>query len=388
MNIIKPVIFSLVLSLTPFSVSAENKGKAITQDFGYEYSLDSKVLAESRQYLVHLPESYKDSDKTYPVIYALDGPSHFKHIVSAMKILHANDRMPEAIIVGIPNNPGTRGRDLSRNNDQFLNFLENELVPLIDNQYRTSSVNTLFGHSLAGYFTFHTMLNGSRFTNFIAASPHIIANTSDIKSGLETMIKNNKHTGKSIYFTMADAQGDGAGRVKSVETLSEYLGKEKADGLAWKYQPIDQQEHMTTPYLTAFKGLTCVFTDFQTPMFADVKEFTAKGGMAAVTQHYKDRSKKYGAENKVAQRVIRQIAGLYMDEKKMDKAIELLSKSVNDNPTSMRAHFDLARGYQEKGDTSLAIKFYQQTQKLLQPEHGGFARFITTQLTELESNKS
>jgi predicted alpha/beta superfamily hydrolase len=387
MKICKPFFILFVLIALPAGLQAKQEGKPISENFGYEYSLDSKIMSENRKYLLHLPESYQESEKGYPVIYTLDGPSHFRHIVSAMKVLQTNDRMPEAIVVGIPNNPGTRFRDLSQKNDQFLNFVENELVPLIDSQYRTNPTNTLFGHSLAGYFTFHAMTNGTRFTNFIAASPHIVANITQIESSLKALIKNDKHKGKSLYFTMADAQGDGIERVQSVETLSKMLKEQTTKSLAWKYQPIDQQEHMTTPYLTAFKGLTFVFTDYQMPMFNDSEDYLAKGGMKAVEKHFLARAKKYNSDSKVSQRMIGHIASLYADEKNMGEAIRLLSDSVKKNPDSMRAHFDLARAYHENGEKSFAIKEYGEALERLNPEQDGFGRFIKQQVERLKTSE-
>ena len=50
---------------------AKQEGKPISENFGYEYSLDSKIMSENRKYLLHLPESYQESEQSYPVIYTL-----------------------------------------------------------------------------------------------------------------------------------------------------------------------------------------------------------------------------------------------------------------------------------------------------------------------------
>ena len=89
-------------------------GTPITYDAGIQYQIHSSILAEDRQLLIHLPEGYEDSETRYPVIYVLDGKGHFRHATTAVTLLESHDMMPQSIIVAIPNNRGTRSRDLGK----------------------------------------------------------------------------------------------------------------------------------------------------------------------------------------------------------------------------------------------------------------------------------
>jgi predicted alpha/beta superfamily hydrolase len=53
-----------------------------------------------------------------------------------------------------------------------LAFLEKELIPEIDREFRTNSFSMLFGHSLGGLLVSHAYLQAeSAFNAFIAIDP-------------------------------------------------------------------------------------------------------------------------------------------------------------------------------------------------------------------------
>jgi len=58
---------------------------------------------------------------------------------------------------------------------QFLRFLREELVPLIEEEYRTvPDDRALYGHSYGGLFALHALLQGERaFQRFIIGSPSL-----------------------------------------------------------------------------------------------------------------------------------------------------------------------------------------------------------------------
>ena len=78
---------------------------------GETRALHSNVLGEQREIIVGVPAGYEGGDETYPVVYLLDGPSHFHHTTGTARFLARNGRMPDVIVVAIPNTDRTR--DLS-----------------------------------------------------------------------------------------------------------------------------------------------------------------------------------------------------------------------------------------------------------------------------------
>jgi len=92
----------------------------------------------------------------------------------------AKKYIPEVITIGI-GYPGAsqRNRDYTIGFMSFYQFLKDELIPYIDEEYNTDPYNrTLFGHSYGGICALFTMFqyldcNDILFNNIIAASPSI-----------------------------------------------------------------------------------------------------------------------------------------------------------------------------------------------------------------------
>jgi predicted alpha/beta superfamily hydrolase len=134
----------------------------------------STVMAEKRRIIVHLPLNYfKETDKKYPVMYVLDGTSQDQHTSDKISVLAAANLMPECIVVGILNSKGNRNRDQTppfmqtETEDSkspfgeaglFLSFIEKELIPKIEQSYRSNGYRTLSGHSRGGLFVLYSLL--------------------------------------------------------------------------------------------------------------------------------------------------------------------------------------------------------------------------------------
>ncbi len=136
--------------------------------------LKSKVLSEDRTLWVHLPADHNSTTNTYPVLYLLDGDSHFSYASAMADFLAGYDRnrIPEMIVVGITN--VDRGRDFTPIHPQansfetdsatvlttsgagrFLRYIEEEVIPYIDSHYRVTPYRILAGHSLGGLFALY-----------------------------------------------------------------------------------------------------------------------------------------------------------------------------------------------------------------------------------------
>ncbi len=140
------ILLIIVLYVTNIQAQEKTTQTAISIEIGKRFTQYSKVLKEERKLLIHLPESYKKSERHYPVIYVLDGNNHYEHTKNAVNLLADNNRIPESIVVAIPNNEGTRTRDLARQRDRFKAYITEEVIPFITKNYRTLEHKTIFGH--------------------------------------------------------------------------------------------------------------------------------------------------------------------------------------------------------------------------------------------------
>jgi len=147
---------------------------ASTKDSSIQTTLHSTSLNEERRIIIHYPRDYfNDTTRKFPVMYVLDGTSQDQHTADKMDILSSAGLIPQGIVIGIPNTRGNRNRDYTppfmRVNvddpaspfgqaDKFLLFVQNELIPFIDSNYRTSGYRTISGNSAGGLFVLYTLL--------------------------------------------------------------------------------------------------------------------------------------------------------------------------------------------------------------------------------------
>ncbi|MFT5521707.1 MAG: putative alpha/beta superfamily hydrolase [Enterobacterales bacterium] len=245
----------LLFSLTFQSVYAQDN---ITMDIASVHTLKSSVLNEQRNILIHLPKNYQSSGKAYPVIYTLDGSGHINHVSVATMMLSQFQKIPESIVVAITNNQGTRRRDLGIERENFKKFIKEEIFSFVKTNYRTTEQRTLFGHSMAGFFTLDVLATmPDMFDHYIAASPAIGVKSS-VFPKLIKLFSENKSLNKRLYFSLGSKAAEGENSHIALNNLTTLLKENAPASFNWHYQPMPFQIHMTTPYLTLYDGLSFV----------------------------------------------------------------------------------------------------------------------------------
>jgi len=154
--------------------------------------IQSKALGENRILNIYLPEGYKQSDTTkYPVIYLLDGSADedFIHIVGLVQFNSFEwvNQVPKSIVVGIATVdrkrdftfPTSIARDqksypTTGHSDQFIAFIEKELEPYIQSNYKTNTNKTIIGQSLGGLLATEILLKKpTLFNQYVIISPSL-----------------------------------------------------------------------------------------------------------------------------------------------------------------------------------------------------------------------
>jgi len=147
---------------------------------------------------VHLPMTYGMNEGSYPVIYYTDAFFCTEIVTGTKKILELSGKIANTILVGISLEGdfmrfvSDRSRDLipthvpqdkvtvypeatpaSGGADNFLAFIEHELFPLVEREYRVdTSDRGLIGSSYGGLFAAWTMVNRPElFQRYLITSP-------------------------------------------------------------------------------------------------------------------------------------------------------------------------------------------------------------------------
>jgi len=117
-----------------------------------DFTFTSKILNNTRVAKVYLPPSYAQSEARYRTLYVHDGTDYlnFAKINNVVDSLIHKKEIPPILVVMVP--PINREQEYG-NNPEFARAFATELVPMIDQRYRTQAApgsRATLGASLGG----------------------------------------------------------------------------------------------------------------------------------------------------------------------------------------------------------------------------------------------
>lgn len=239
---------------------------------GQEIVIDSTIYDGPRTITVSLPMSYGDGNRSYPVLYLVDGGAQQDFIpmagMSALGSLSMQYR--EFILVGVQTNnryveltaPSDLAEDLrwipeNGGAADFRSHLLDEVKPWIENRYRTSGEDAIIGESLAGLFIAETFLRApDSFDDYIAVSPSLWWRAEGLSHEAADLLAAGGFGGHSLYLTIAD---EGEDMQTGIDRLVAALETGAPDDLTWWYQPMPNEHHNTIYNPAALQALRLVF---------------------------------------------------------------------------------------------------------------------------------
>ena len=240
---------------------------AIERTYGREIRITSRVLHEERVVNVKLPAEYYETNQRYPVLYLLDSEMQMSDLVPVLVELSADGVIPDVIWVGIRNTD--RIRDMSptpierypssSGAAEFLRFVTEELVPYVDRRYRTSSSRLLYGHSGAGRFTVYALLSAPVvFTAGIATSPNLAWDNEVVHDIARRLLRQQSFDDNYLYLGMGTEYP--VEYVESLQRFSELLDMSAPEGLVWRHDTFEGEDHSSMAVAGFREGLQQLFS--------------------------------------------------------------------------------------------------------------------------------
>lgn len=331
----------------------------------------STVLGEERPILVRTPRGYETGNARYPVLYLTDGDAHILHTAASIDFLARNGRMSELIVVGIPNTDRMRDLSPTRVNltgatgapqfptsggaDKFLQFIETELMPEIEKNYRVHPYRVLAGHSLGGLFVVHAMIaKPDLFNSYIAVSPALQWDNQVVIKRAEDFLKTRKETPKTLYFSLGYEPGP---IEDAFHQFKQLLTRQKSNGLDWEAQEMTDEDHGSVVLRSHYAGLRKIYSDWRIPQDPDSGQVAVD--LKGADDHYKKLSEKFGFALPVPENLINQIGYQLLFADKPDDAIAAFKANVERYPESANVYDSLAEAYERGGRPDLAAPLYE-----------------------------
>jgi predicted alpha/beta superfamily hydrolase len=214
-------------------------------------NMKSKITGKDYQISIALPYTYVDDSKNigpfdkslsaWPVVYVLDSNWYFGMITEMVRVMAWYGRTTDAIIVGIGypemetpqetwrKTVASRTHDLTPlqseesekynsewlkldvktgGGGEFFKFIKQELIPLIDQEYRTDPAKRILaGHSHGGLFTVFAMFQEpGLFSSYIAASPSLNFAENAMFSLESKYAKKHKRLPAQVYLSAGELE--------------------------------------------------------------------------------------------------------------------------------------------------------------------------------------
>jgi hypothetical protein len=271
----KKLAFSLLINLfiVAQSFCQEKKHQVNVKPFkiGETISLNSTVLGEERVINVYLPSSYGiEKDKKYPVIYLLDGSADedFIHIAGIVQFGSFSwiNMLPESIVVGIANVDRKRDFTYPTKNVQdkidfpttggstkFIDFIQSELKPYINDHYHVGGTSTIIGQSLGGLLATEILLSKPElFDHFIIISSSLWwDDESLLNKTIDVSLEN-----KSVYIGVGK---EGEIMERCASSLFDKLSKHQNIQAKLYFQFFEKMTHGDVLHIAVYDAFSKIF---------------------------------------------------------------------------------------------------------------------------------
>ncbi len=239
------------------------------------FHIASAIMKETRRILVVLPASYSQSapERRYPVTVVVDGEYLISAVATVSDELTRNGQIPESVILGIENIGGAdfqasnnkrvydltppglsvSGSNLNQGGDRFLDFIEKELLPAMDRQFRTAAPRIFVGLSSGGILATYVAATRSTFGAVVCLDAPIHLGDNWLAKKLIARATNASPPVRYVSLEAKFGWPDQAWKALVV-----------AAPVSWKlYREKFQLEgHETMQMLGAYLGLRQVFSDY------------------------------------------------------------------------------------------------------------------------------
>lgn len=343
-----------------FSFAIFGQNQQVISVVHKSFVINSQILGEERTILVKAPQNYERTDEKFPVVYMLDAHAPQNAMMAGIIEQQAwGGTMPEMILVGIQNTNRTRDltptkteRAGSGGGEKFLQFIETEVIPLIEKNYRTQPFRVFAGHSLGGLFvTYSFVARPDLFNAFIAASPVLHWDNDFVIKRAEEVFKQNKDWNKTMFIGL----GDEPDYIRGFNSFQDLLKRAKPKNFEYEFRQFKGENHGSVVLPAYYAGLRKIFEGWETP---------ATGSIADLENHYKKLSRKFGYTILIPEATLNQVGYQLLRANRVDEAISAFRKNVEIYPNSANVYDSLAEALEKSGQLKQAAENYEKAYKM------------------------
>lgn len=374
-------VFSISFLFFTVIVSAQKQTDIV---IGKQFNISSKILKSERQIQLYLPDSYYDNNYIqYPVVYVLDGNKFFQSFSGVVEQLSSDvsPQIPESILVGISSQDRVRnssptkssigysgkfenGYENSGGADEFIQFIQSELIPYIDANYRTNKYRTFVGYSFTGLPILHALFTKPALFNAYLVMDFSAWWDEEVTSkNMKAFFKTYAGNRKDVFITTLDIVNNDVYTQKDNKTWDfvQEFEQNHPDSIDFGYKKYGYKEesHHTLPLLSFIDGMKYFYRGYMLH-FDNAFSYPER-----IKKQFNNLSKRLGYNIYPKEDAINYLGYQFLrTHKDLDKALFYFTYNTENYPQSSNVWSSLAEFYEIKGDKTKAIELYEKSLKL------------------------
>lgn len=357
------------------------------------YIVESDYLSGGRKIWVYVPETggnpLDNPQKTYPVVYVLDGEHNFLCTVGVAKALARASVMPQVIVVGVSGehreldySPTDLGVDYMKTGGgpAFLSFLTEELMPYINNRYPSSDHNTLMGHSVGALFSLYALVEHSTFDGYLAISPSLWWDNGSLADDwLQQLAVYLTDSLKSVFVTMADERKMGR---DGQAMHNQYLNYQKrilgSNTFRVGFRDLFEEDHLSSVIPAIHHGLTFLFQNWNLDVYFKNRD------LEGLKQHLAKLSDIYHLQVAPDYASLVNMGRHFHNQQEFTKAIEVYALGLEHYPEGLQILGFAGQSYVASGFSAKARHCFEKGLQIAQSNQSPMISWFEQQLKGME----
>mgnify|MGYP006195992129 CR=1 FL=1 len=327
---------------------------------------NSAKLGESRRLKIQLPRNYDTNvEKKYPIVLVLDADYLFEPVAGNVDYFSYWEDMPESIVVGIMQGDG-RYDDCAYDENtfmpgdkgaQFFEFIGLELIPYIDEKYRTAKFIIGVGHDFTANFLNYFLFKDPPLLNgYINLSPDLAPMME------ERLVERIPQIPEKIFYYLATGTDDIKGLREASEGLNSMLAGLKSNTFSYYYDNFEGATHYSLGARGIPNALEKIFSVYR-PISKEEYTNVLLKLETPIHQYLLDKyntiEELFGLTNNIRENDFIATATAAEKKNQWESLREIATLAQRQYPNTMLGDYYLGRYYEETGEPKKAMKTFQ-----------------------------
>lgn len=328
--------------------------------------INSEKLGSPRKIKIQLPRNYTtNKDKKYPIILVLDGDYLFEPVAGNVDYASYWEEMPESIVVGVMQGD-QRYTDCSYdqatsfpddNGSKFFEFLGLELIPYIDNKYRTAKFIIGVGHDFtANFLNYYLFKDPPLMNGYINLSP-------DFAPMMEARLAERiPNISQRIFYYTATGTDDVKGLNAAARNMNIRMQGIKSSTFNYYYDNFEGASHYSLVGKAIPNALDKIFSMYRPISKQEYSDVLLKIDTPIydyLVDRYKVIEDLFGLKINIRVNDFMATATAAEKKKQWDSLLKIGNLAQKQYPETTLGDYFLGRYYEETGNTKKAMRTYQ-----------------------------